>query len=238
LTNTKVGVLAIDPQNPVVLYAGTEAGAFKSTTAGGSWTAMNTDPAELYVLALAVDPLVPSNVYLGTAGSGVFKSVDGGLNWQPLNEGLAHPYIYTLAIDPRTPGTVYAGTSGGGVYAIQQTRPTLSLNFATGSPGSYLTVTGRDFPAGSTASIMVNGNLVGTLEVGADGGFVFRLETAEAEEGHYVVTVTVNPKASVSFALAADQPLRPLMGSGPIFAVPAGIAFDHVVNLPLILRSE
>jgi hypothetical protein len=34
--------LAIDPITPSTLYAGTDAGVYKSTDGGGSWTVMNT----------------------------------------------------------------------------------------------------------------------------------------------------------------------------------------------------
>ncbi len=65
--------LAIDPETPSTLYAGTwGAGAFKSTDGGGSWTALNIGLTNLSVCALAIDRVTPTILYAGTAGGGVF----------------------------------------------------------------------------------------------------------------------------------------------------------------------
>ena len=51
LTNTDVYALAINPQTPDTLYAGTYGGGvFKSTNGGTNWTAMNTGLTNTYVL--------------------------------------------------------------------------------------------------------------------------------------------------------------------------------------------
>jgi hypothetical protein len=47
---------------------------------------------------------------------------------------------------------------------------------------------------------------------------------------------SANPTASVRFTLDADDPVRPQEGVGPIFEVPAGIAFTEFVFLPIIMR--
>lgn len=70
-----VRALAIHPQTPSTLYAGTYAsGVFKSTNAGVSWNAINTGLTNTNVVALAIEPLMPSILYAGGQGSGVFKS--------------------------------------------------------------------------------------------------------------------------------------------------------------------
>ena len=72
-----MNALAIDPSAPATLYAGTDSGVFKSTNAGGNWTAINTGLTNTCVLALVIDPSAPATLYAGTLG-GVFKSTDGG----------------------------------------------------------------------------------------------------------------------------------------------------------------
>ena len=58
---------------PSTLYAGTAGGGvFKSTDAGGTWSALNTGLTDLAVNALAIDPLTPTTLYAGT-GTGVFS---------------------------------------------------------------------------------------------------------------------------------------------------------------------
>ncbi len=119
--------LAIDPQNPSLLYAAVEgegypSGMFRSTDGGDSWTAINdgleTNEGSRPVYALAMDPETPSTLYAGTAG-GVFRSTDGGDSWTAINNGIPieeYLFVIELAIDPRNPSTVYAGTIRDGIF--------------------------------------------------------------------------------------------------------------------------
>jgi hypothetical protein len=68
------------------------------------------------VTAIAVDPLSPVNVYVGTTGGGIFRSTDAGRSWTPASTGLTNAVVTELALDPRTPNVLYAGTTGGGVF--------------------------------------------------------------------------------------------------------------------------
>ncbi|MCU0580272.1 MAG: hypothetical protein MUF69_12140, partial [Desulfobacterota bacterium] len=123
--------LAIDPQTPTTLYAGTYEGGFKSTNGGGSWTRIFTSSLAdtitrpmpyITSIVLAIDPVTPSTLYAGVNPFGLFKSLNGGGNWFGVNDGLlaeGSSYYYpirALAIDPATPTTIYAGTAGGGVF--------------------------------------------------------------------------------------------------------------------------
>ena len=63
------------------------------------------------VTAIAVDPLTPSTVYVGTQLYGLFRSVDAGQTWPAVNNGLTSYSILSLAIDPVTTSTVYAVAS-------------------------------------------------------------------------------------------------------------------------------
>ena len=113
--------LAIDPQNPATVYAGTggddalSGGVFKSTDGAQTWRAVNAGglPA-VFVGGLAIDPQTPATVYVGI-GLGVFRSTDGGGTWRPFNRGLTnHGFTDHLAISS-TGRVLYAGTEGGGV---------------------------------------------------------------------------------------------------------------------------
>ena len=128
-----VSALAIDPQNPLTLYAGTAYGMFKSTDGGTSWNAINsglpkfpTPPGDTlpidqnrYVAAYAllIDPQKPSTIYavvdhFNAPGALVFKSTNGGANWSPAGSGLPESSI-VLAIDPQNSDTLYAGSRRG-----------------------------------------------------------------------------------------------------------------------------
>jgi len=70
--------LAIDPQTPATLYAGTwRGGVFKSANGGGSWSAANSGLTSRTVLALAIDPQTPTTLHAGTDGGGVFSIRQG-----------------------------------------------------------------------------------------------------------------------------------------------------------------
>jgi len=86
------------------------AGAYAGTSV---WT--SGGPYGTGVAALAIDPKVPSTLYLvapGSAGGAVFKSANSGDSWTPAGSGLPRS-VYALAIDPTTPSTLYAATSEG-----------------------------------------------------------------------------------------------------------------------------
>ena len=63
------------------------------------------------VTALAIDPIVPQNVYLA-GPSGLYRSNDGGLTWADL-KALPDSVPVALALDPRHPATVFALLASG-----------------------------------------------------------------------------------------------------------------------------
>jgi hypothetical protein len=66
--------------------------------------------------ALAVDPVAPTNVYVG-ADIGVWHSADQGTTWQPLENGLPDAPVYDLQIHP-TQRLLRAATHGRGVFEL------------------------------------------------------------------------------------------------------------------------
>jgi photosystem II stability/assembly factor-like uncharacterized protein len=106
--------LALDPKDPTVLYAGTEAGLFTSTNGGTSWRALGGRLTDTEVYAVAIDP--EERIYAGTAG-GVFLSTDGGASWRSLSRGLPLRTYDALAVDPAA-RLLYAGTLGAGIYEL------------------------------------------------------------------------------------------------------------------------
>src|SRR2546428_2338945 len=127
-----ISALAIDPQSPGTVYAGTLFdGVFKSTDGGGHWSGINAGLTDLHVQALAIGAQTPTTLYAGTRYSGVFKSTDGGGSW---NAVLSY-HVGALAIDPKTPTTDYAGneysvyrsTDGGATWSTTSLTDTYNL---------------------------------------------------------------------------------------------------------------
>jgi len=118
LTDVYVPTLAIAPQAPHTLYAGTgRDGLFKSTDGAESWRPASRGLVSDSVHALVVDPVRPDTVYAGTGGHGVFKSIDGGTSWSEAGGGAQAPFawVWGLAIDPTRTSTVYAAVNREGV---------------------------------------------------------------------------------------------------------------------------
>ncbi len=112
LTNVEVCALAIDPQRPEHLYAGTKRnGIYKSINGGAHWIRVDDNLlSDNRIYAFAIDS-TSGIVYAGT-DKGVYTGTNDGRKWSP--SGLPEFYsVYTLLVDSDTVTTIYAGTNGG-----------------------------------------------------------------------------------------------------------------------------
>jgi photosystem II stability/assembly factor-like uncharacterized protein len=155
-----------------------------------------------------------------------------GINWTQVDSPVTQS-IYAIAYS--TPYELWA-VGRNGLILHYEFNPNLSINYSTGAPSSFFTLTGTNFPPDSLADLTINGHSLGAITSDSSGSLNFILSTSQAEEGIYNVTVSVNPSASVKFVLDNDSPIRLQEGSFTIFDIPAGIAYTHVVNLPLISK--
>lgn len=121
-------VLAVDPENPNTVYAGTsDEGLFKSSDGGMSWERLSgiTHPR---ITSVAVSP-VDGALYAGTEPSSLFVSRDSGESWREL-EGLKNlpsaptwsfpprpwtSHVRALALSHLDPNLIVAGIELGGV---------------------------------------------------------------------------------------------------------------------------
>jgi ligand-binding sensor domain-containing protein len=96
---------------PTAVYAGTSGGGLlRSDDGGATWRALE-GLSERIVYAIALDPRIPSTVYVGTP-AGVYRSLDRGMNWVLTGPEPSTP-VLCLAVDPERPATVLAGTPDG-----------------------------------------------------------------------------------------------------------------------------
>src|SRR5262249_1620265 len=88
---------------------------FKSTDGGLTWFAadggLSGDAKNVY--ALAIDPNLPTTIYMGGPGIGVWKSVDGAGTWRPARKGIENEYVRAFAVEPQAPTTLYVATHNG-----------------------------------------------------------------------------------------------------------------------------
>jgi photosystem II stability/assembly factor-like uncharacterized protein len=106
--------LAIDPRNPLVIYAGTFHLPWKTTDGGAHWTPIHAgmiDDSD--VLSLLTDAENPQRIF-ASACSGIYRSEDAGGAWEKL-EGIPYSSRRTPVIrqDAARPAILYAGTTEG-----------------------------------------------------------------------------------------------------------------------------
>ncbi|MBD3409322.1 MAG: T9SS type A sorting domain-containing protein [Ignavibacteriales bacterium] len=117
MDNLAVCSMAMDPDDPGALYAGTGEGyhnqdavrgegIFKTTDAGETWTRLASTAGEnfYYVNQLEIDP-ASGAIWAGTR-EGLFKSADGGATWTGAITNRQH--CADLEIVPTTPTTIFA----------------------------------------------------------------------------------------------------------------------------------
>ncbi|HEY6928928.1 MAG TPA: YCF48-related protein [Thermoanaerobaculia bacterium] len=136
-----ITAIAIDPSNASVLYAGTDAGLYKSLDAGTNWVLIAPELAQP-VSSLVIDPVKTSTLYAGTS-QGVFRSKDGGATWQPFSQGLSSNSVRTLAIDSAG-RHFYAGTGNGGVFAFEFPSGPVDLTVANNGLARLLSIDAND----------------------------------------------------------------------------------------------
>ena len=62
---------------------------------------------------IAVDPLNPNTLWVGTPAGGLWKSTNGGVSWSTNTDNFAVLGVTAIVIDPINPNTMYMGTGDG-----------------------------------------------------------------------------------------------------------------------------
>lgn len=102
------------------------------------------------VTTIAIDPRLPTRIYVGARGSGLWKSADNGATWFPIGDSLPSAQIDAIGIYPNnrdrvvvaTPKGVFESTDGGSVWKIL-TREDI---MAVGSGGGALLIANKPNP--------------------------------------------------------------------------------------------
>jgi photosystem II stability/assembly factor-like uncharacterized protein len=121
-----IGCLAIDPDNPSVVWAGTGEnthqrqlgygdGVYKTEDGGASWKNMGLKESR-QIGMIAVDPRNSDVVYVAAEGSiwgpggerGLYKTTDGGKTWNKILDISENTGVNNVVFDPRNPDVLYA----------------------------------------------------------------------------------------------------------------------------------
>ena len=121
-----IGCLALDPNNPFVVWTGTGEnnhqralgygdGVYKTTDGGKNWKNMGLKESR-QIGEIVIDPRNSNIVFVAAEGSvwgpkgdrGLYKSTDGGMNWKKVLEISEHTGVNNVIYDPRNPDIMYA----------------------------------------------------------------------------------------------------------------------------------
>jgi photosystem II stability/assembly factor-like uncharacterized protein len=121
-----IGCLAMDPDNPSVVWAGTGEnthqrqlgygdGVYKTEDGGASWKNMGLKDSR-QIGMIAIDPRNTDIVYVAAEGSiwgpggerGLYKTNDGGKTWNKVLDISENTGCNNVLLDPRNPDIVYA----------------------------------------------------------------------------------------------------------------------------------
>src|SRR5262249_1460891 len=149
----RIQALGLAP-NPVtdIVYTGSFGGLAKSTDGGDSWQYLSDTWDSQAVACIAVDPQLPSHVYVGTGMNGgpplfavgLYRSTDAGTTWSNLG---ATPFggtlIRAIAVDPRNSSTLYVANANShdvtyppGLYRSTDGGTTWAMKHSAGRHGS------------------------------------------------------------------------------------------------------
>lgn len=145
-TQREMRRLIINPSNPQVLLAATNAGIYRTANGGSSWTLV----ASGTTYDLEFKPAHPNVVYAG--GTTLRRSNDGGITWVTISNGIPTSgcnrmalavsaadsnYVYALRSNSSNSGYggLYRSTDGGTTFTVMSTAPDVLANSCTGSTG-------------------------------------------------------------------------------------------------------
>ncbi len=105
----EINDLALDPNNPQMMFAATNGGVYVSNSAGEIWTAHDEGLPRLDIPGVAGGGNI---LYAAARTSGVYRSVDRG-PWTAVTNQIEGLDILAVETDPTDPNIVYAGAVDG-----------------------------------------------------------------------------------------------------------------------------
>ena len=142
LQHEHIRSLAVDPNNPQIIYAGdTQDGVFVSANGGTSWKQQqNGLTPGTTINALAFDD--PGEKLYAATGAGMYVSADAAKSWTMVG-GLPQDRYTTIAFDLKKAQSIYVGSDQHGVLASQDSGASWSA--ANGGLPASLSINGLAF---------------------------------------------------------------------------------------------
>lgn len=180
--------VAIDPENPNIVYAttwefrrkpyafnsgGPGSGIWKSMDGGKNWRRIQSGLPQGMIgrVALAIAPSAPKNLIaiaeLENNKTGLYISDDGGENWKAQSASfnvVSRPFYFAaIEVDPKDPKRVY--------------RPALSFSYSNDGGYSFAEASGEGgWVHSDHHALWINPNATNELWLGTDGGVYLSLD--------------------------------------------------------------
>jgi photosystem II stability/assembly factor-like uncharacterized protein len=121
--DANIPAITVHPENPDVIYVGTQDGPYRSTDRGDHWERLGFPDRGVEVWSILVHPKQPETLFAGASPVGVYRSDDGGDHWRKLPEPRIEnrvnmPFacrVMRFAADPAESDTLYATVEANGV---------------------------------------------------------------------------------------------------------------------------
>jgi len=242
-----IGALAIDPNDPLVIWVGTGEnnsqrsvgfgdGVYKSLDGGRTWENMGLK-ASGNIGRIAVDPRNSAVVWVAAQGPmwsgggdrGLYKTTDGGRTWELMLKGDNDwTGVNEVHLDPRNPDVVYAST-------WQRLRR--QWGFINGGPGSGIQ---KSVDGGKTWKKLSSGlpsqelGKIGMAISPAEPGTIYAIVEAANREGGFFRSTNGGSSWRKMSSLVASSP----MYYHEIFADPKDPARVYSVDMNLMVTID
>ncbi|HEY6907707.1 MAG TPA: hypothetical protein VI230_09570, partial [Ignavibacteriaceae bacterium] len=171
--------LVMDPNNPAVLYFGTNH-VYKTTNHAANWTSISPDLSNgvpsgnlVYgtVTTIAVSKSDPNVIYAGTDDGNIWVTLNGGANWTRVSDALPDFWITRVTVDPENSMTAYATLSG---YRNDEYLPHV---FRTTDAGSSWSDISSNLPEAPVNDLLVDPDNTNILYAASDVGVFYSTDT-------------------------------------------------------------
>ena len=167
--------IAMDPNNPTVLYTGTQY-LYRTTNRAVSWTAISPDLTNglvpgftAYATITTIDASKPDSnrIIVGTDDANVWVTSNRGSSWTNVNAGLPNRWVTRVRFDPVDPNVAYVTCSG---FRFDVPLPHV---FRTTNLGASWQDISGNLPEAPVTVILVDPQYPNRLYVGTDVGCYF-----------------------------------------------------------------